>query len=174
MEYASNSKGNTGVTLGAIGTGLGAVNALGGMAGLAGMFGGGRGYGCGGGYIGNIVTDAQLENRIRDAEIMADKDMHIAALEAEKSSNERIIDTYKQVRVDINNATAPLKEDIKELQKFQRDQMVYNGVNTTTQKFMEGQIQELMGLTQRRIPNDSVCPGWGPVEVTPVTPTPDP
>lgn len=37
VQYASNGKGNLGVTLGAIGTGLGAVSAAGGLAGLLGL-----------------------------------------------------------------------------------------------------------------------------------------
>ena len=37
VQYATNGKGNLGVTLGAIGTGLGAVSAAGGLAGLLGM-----------------------------------------------------------------------------------------------------------------------------------------
>ena len=37
MEYASNGKGNLGVTLGAIGTGLGVLN--GGLGGILGGFG---------------------------------------------------------------------------------------------------------------------------------------
>ena len=40
VQYASNGKGNLGVTLGAIGTGLGAMA---GAGGLAGLFGGARG-----------------------------------------------------------------------------------------------------------------------------------
>ena len=40
VQYASNGKGNLGVTLGAIGTGLGAMA---GAGGLANLFGGGRG-----------------------------------------------------------------------------------------------------------------------------------
>lgn len=37
MQYASNGKGNLAVTLGAIGTGLGAMAGAGGLAGLLGM-----------------------------------------------------------------------------------------------------------------------------------------
>lgn len=37
VQYATNGKGNLAVTLGAIGTGLGAVSAAGGLAGLLGM-----------------------------------------------------------------------------------------------------------------------------------------
>ena len=37
VQYATNGKGNLGVTLGAIGTGLGALSAAGGLAGLLGM-----------------------------------------------------------------------------------------------------------------------------------------
>ena len=41
VQYASNGKGNLGVTLGAIGTGLGAMAGAGGLAGLFGMNRGG-------------------------------------------------------------------------------------------------------------------------------------
>ena len=37
VQYASNGKGNLGVTLGAIGTGLGALASVGGLAGLLGF-----------------------------------------------------------------------------------------------------------------------------------------
>ena len=37
VQYASNGKGNLGVTLGAIGTGLGAMASAGGLAGLLGL-----------------------------------------------------------------------------------------------------------------------------------------
>ena len=40
VQYASNGKGNLGVTLGAIGTGLGALAGAGGLAGLFGVQGG--------------------------------------------------------------------------------------------------------------------------------------
>ena len=41
VQYASNGKGNLGVTLGAIGTGLGALAGAGGLAGLFGVRPGG-------------------------------------------------------------------------------------------------------------------------------------
>ena len=37
MEYASNAKANTGVTLGAVGTGLGVLSSVGGLAGILGI-----------------------------------------------------------------------------------------------------------------------------------------
>lgn len=43
VQYATNGKGNLGVTLGAIGTGLGAVSAAGGLGGLLGVRPNGQG-----------------------------------------------------------------------------------------------------------------------------------
>lgn len=34
---------------------------------------------------------------------------------------------------------------------------------------MNPRLNQLLGLTRLSIPNDSVCPGWGQVKVSPVT-----
>jgi hypothetical protein len=36
---------------------------------------------------------------------------------------------------------------------------------------MQGQIGQLFGLTKLVVPNNSVCPGWGNVTITPSTTT---
>ena len=56
MEYASNSKGNLGVTLGAIGTGLGALSGTGLLSGFSGM-------------SGNYVTKDELADYSTSEEI---------------------------------------------------------------------------------------------------------
>ena len=52
-----------------------------------------------------------------------------------------------------------------------REQAVYNGVNTATIQCLQGQVAQLMGLTKLVISNASICPGWGNVTVTPATTT---
>lgn len=166
MEYASRGVANAGLATGIIGTTLGALS---GGVGMLGGWGRNGGYGCGG--FGYGMYPYELDRRIDDVERMADKDMAIAELQAEKVSNEHDIELYKQFRVDLNSALEPIKSDIRELQRFERDQAVYNGVNTATQTLIRSQVDELLALTKRIIPNASVVPGWGEVEITPVAPT---
>lgn len=92
-EFASNGKANTGVALGAVGTGLGVLNGLGYMGGL---FGGQRGTVPGQAYSCNC-NENTLVNRYE-----ASQSARIAELETEvklRDSNiytdSKIIDLYK-------------------------------------------------------------------------------
>jgi hypothetical protein len=40
-------------------------------------------------------------------------------------------------------------------------------VNTATLNCIQSQVQQLFGITKLVIPNTSVCPGWGNVNITP-------
>lgn len=92
-EFASNGKANTGVALGAVGTGLGVLNGLGYMGGL---FGGQRGA-CPGTAYSYPCNENTLVNRYE-----ASQSARIAELETEvklRDSNiytdSKIIDMYK-------------------------------------------------------------------------------
>ena len=92
-EFASNGKANTGVALGAVGTGLGVLNGLGYMGGL---FGGQRGA-CPGTAYSYPCNENTLVNRYE-----ASQSARIAELETEvklRDSNiytdSKIIDLYK-------------------------------------------------------------------------------
>lgn len=50
------------------------------------------------------------------------------------------------------------------------DQRVFNATQIGTISCIQGQIDQLMGLTKLVVPNSSICPGWGDVTVS-VTPT---
>jgi hypothetical protein len=50
-------------------------------------------------------------------------------------------------------------------------QAVYNATNTAALGCIQGQVDQLMGLTKLVVPNGSICPGWGDVTVS-VTPAP--
>ena len=165
MEYASNSKGNLGVTLGAIGTGLGALSGTGLLSGFSGM-------------SGNYVT----KDEIAMVQQLSAKDSEIALLKAESDSEKKMIDSYRQARDEIvarrENTNASIKELQKEINQNRRDQDAWN----TSQSVLNSQIssaittnvnsiaalQNTVGqITMTKIPNSVVCPGWGDIKVVP-------
>ena len=48
-------------------------------------------------------------------------------------------------------------------------QAVYNGTNTAAVGCIQAQVAQLQSLTKMVVPNSSVCPGWGNVNITPAT-----
>lgn len=157
MNYASNAKANAGLATGIIGTTLGVLN---GAGGLLGMMGANTGCGCGGGCAEN-----QYVNRyeMTMAQELAAKDGEIALLKADKYTDQKIVEAYKDLQGQIN----AVKE---EQNAINMNQAVYNGTNTATISCLQQQVAALQGLTKMVVPNDSVCPGWGSVTITP-TPT---
>lgn len=164
MEYASNAKANTGVALGSVGLGLGAINALGGLAGLAGGMYNNGGYGGGCGYGVNhweLETVQRLMAAERDTAILA----------SENDANKKLVEVYAK----LESRDKEIWDRIEELRRHQedinREQAVYNGVNSSAVGLLKAQVEQLMGLTKVVIPNSSICPGWGEVRVipTPVT-----
>lgn len=152
-EFASNAKGNTGVALGAVGTGLGALNALGGMGGLGNVFGGLFGGGCGGGAS---VNRYELGLESENAKLRSE----IALRDANIYNDQKLLEVYKYFDGKIEGINSRLCE-----------QAVWNATQTTTLGCMSAQIAQLMSLTKLVVPNTSVCPGWGNVTVTPATTT---
>lgn len=86
MEYASNGKGNLGVTLGAIGTGLGVLN-----GGLGGLFGGwGNNCGC---SENTPVSRYELDRETQ----LAAKDSEIALLKANTYNDQKMLEMYTYI-----------------------------------------------------------------------------
>lgn len=159
MEYASNGKGNLGVTLGAIGTGLGVLNAHSGL--LGGLFGGGtQAVAC---------SENQCINRyeLGMAQELAAKDGEIALLKADKYTDQKIVEVYTNLEGQINTLAAEVRKNKEEQCQVNMAQAVYNGTNTATINCINQQVATLMGITKVVIPNSSVCPGWGNVTITP-------
>lgn len=153
MEYASKGVAGAGLGLGIAGTALGLLN--GGWGLLNGM-----GNGCANmhGCCGeNTAVNRYELNLVQE---IAAKDAHIGLLEADKYTDQKIVEAYKDLQSQI---TA-----IKDAQTaVNMQQAVYNGTNTATISCMQNQIAELLALTKRVVPNDSICPGWGNVTITP-------
>lgn len=145
-EFASNGKGNLGVTLGAIGTGLGVLN-----GGWGNIFGANPAM-CGG--------DSAPVNRYE-----ATQQARIAELETEvklRDANFYTLGEMGKLRDYVDRRFERVEHELC-------DQRVYNATNTAALSCVQGQVAQLMALTKLVIPNGSICPGWGNVTVTPET-----
>lgn len=153
-EYSSNGKGNLGVTLGAIGTGLGILNG-GGNGVLGGLFGNNN-CGCSEDHMINRyeaaqsarIAELETEVKLRDSNIYTDG---------------KILDLYKYV----DGKFGCIERELC-------DQRVYNATNTATISCVQGQVAQLAALTKVIIPATNICPepmskfnSW----VAPTTPT---
>ena len=166
MEYASSAKGNLGVTLGAIGTGLGALGGLGGL--LGGMANNAMGNNCG---CQPTCSENTYVTRYEESLVQANsaKDAEIALLKADKYTDQKIVETFTVLdgRISALEAQVTASNDAQNAVNMQ--QAVYNGTNTATLSCMQSQIAQLQSLTKLVVPNSSVCPGWGNVNITPAT-----
>ena len=147
VQYASNGKGNLGVTLGAIGTGLGLID---GGANIVGRLLGGNGMGGATSpddkpvtrYEAGLMqqtTDAKIENALLKSQLYTDGQ--------------------------INGVQAQISQ-----------QTAYNAAANANMSALSGQIAQLTGrfnrLTDEFVPNDHVAPGWGFANVQPAPPLP--
>jgi hypothetical protein len=132
MNYATNGKGNLGVTLGAIGTGLGVLGNNGGL--LNGLFGGG----CNHGYT----------------KYDAEKDARIAELETEvklRDANTFTMGEMGKLRDYVDHRFDKVENQLCA-------QAVHNATNDAVIGCIQGQVATLMGLTKTIVPAVNICP----------------
>ena len=168
MEYASKATADAGLTTGIIGTALGALN--------SGIFNGGLGGLFGGNAAGvtDMAAGAALAaalgagGRCSEEKTVSRYELGLvqenAILKAQADVDKKLVDVYNS----INNQVNAVKERFN---SFEKEQLVYNGVNNAAVSVLQSQVAALMGLTKTVIPNSNVCPGWGDVKVQIVTPT---
>ena len=146
MEYATNGKGNLGVTLGAVGTGLGLLD--GGANLLGKMLGGTNG--------GNSSPDDKPVTRYEMGLIRESIDQSI-----ENSYLRGQLETTKQMG---------------EVQKQFTEQVGFNAAIQANLNAVAGQTAALQNsfnsLTRIFVPNENVAPGWGKSIVQPAPPLP--
>ena len=146
--YASNGKGNLGVTLGAIGTGLGVLGPH--------LFGGLYGNGNCGGYVSKEAFDLQKK--------ISEQESTISLLRSEQNTEVKIADVY-----------ARLEKQVLDLERAENDkwstQSVINAQVGANLSVMQNQISVLNGLTKTIIPIGNVCPEPMPAKNSWVAPT---
>jgi hypothetical protein len=140
-RYASNGKGNLGVTLGAIGTGLGILS--GGLNGTGILNGGNWNNGCNGCSENHYVNRYELGLQ----QELAAKDTKIGLLESNIYTDSKIADVYERLNNKINCIEGQVSQ-----------QAVVNAQITANISCMQGAITALQGLTKTVIPIDNVCP----------------
>ncbi len=138
VNYSTNGKGNLGVTLGAIGTGLGVLgNNLG-------LFGN-----------GNQSVRWVSQNEYEQGQKISALESQNALLQAEKNTNQKMIEVYERLDTKARN----LERDLAE---FKATQGVVNAQVTANIAVAQNNISsiqtELAGLTKTIIPIDNVCP----------------
>lgn len=179
MEYASKGVAGAGLGTGIAGLSLGVLNAVSGIGSLA--FGNranaadavvaamaANGHGC--------CSENTPVNRyeLNQVQTIANKDMEIAYWRGQDETNRKISDTYANLEGQIKEVAREVRANKDEQNGINLQQAVYNGTNTAALGCLQGQVAQLFGLTKLIVPNSSVCPGWGNVNVTikPDTTTP--
>lgn len=149
---------------------------IGGIATLANAMGG-----CNNGLFGNLFGNnchpIQLcsestpvtRYELGMAKEIAAKDSENALLRAQIYTNdkvdEKLVEVVRDYTAKFNSLADEVRGNKAEQDAINREQAVYNGINTATISCIKGQVDELLGITKRVIPNASVCPGWGDVGI---------
>ena len=152
-EFASKGVAGAALGTGIGGLSLGVLNAMGGCGLLSGLTGGCRSG-------GDAVVSRYELGLVQE---IAGKDARIGLLESQVYVDQKLTDVVKDYTAQINALQAQLAQ-----------QAVYNATNTATIGCIQNQVNQLFGLTKLVVPNTSVCPGWGSVNVTPATTTTTP
>lgn len=139
-RYATNGKGNLGVTLGAIGTGLGILS--GGLNGLTGIVGGG-------GNAGRGCSDDHYVNRYEATQSarIAELETRNKLLEANIYTDQKIADVYERLNLKIAGVEAQVCQ-----------QSVINAQVAANLSCLQNTVSTLSALTKTVIPIDNVCP----------------
>jgi hypothetical protein len=139
VNYSTNGKGNLGVTLGAIGTGLG-------------LFSNGLN-----GLLGNSNNSVRWvsQNEYEQGQKISSLESQNALLTAEKNTDSKMIEVYERLDTKYRNLE-------KELASFSASQGVVNAQVSANIAVAQNNISslqtELAGLTKTVIPIDNVCP----------------
>lgn len=144
MEYASRSVGNAGLTTGIIGTALGV---LGGGASLLNM---------GGNTSNNLVNRYEMDLQMGYEKQLSDQALRIASLEAEKISDQKDVEVYRQVSASINALDQRLSDRLARVECAVNAQAVYNATNTATIGCIQKQVAQLQEMTKLVIPSSNV------------------
>lgn len=144
MTYASNGKGNLGVTLGAIGTGLAALSGGNGLLNLGGN--------------SNMAT----KDDVQCATTIAAKDSEIALLKAIADTDKKLVDVYTAATQRDKELRAEIYAMSKEQAAINAAQAVTNATVTSGLGVLSANLTCLQGvvngITKTVVPITSVCP----------------
>lgn len=158
MEYASRAVGNAGLATGIIGTALGALNGAGGLDLLN--------FGPRGPkppmHEGDMPVTRHDMGLYRE---ISDRDFKIASLESNKYTDQKIADLTEKMTNKFAETAVQNNMRFDGVQQQLNAQAVWNATQQGVLGCLQGQVAQLQSMTQLVIPNGSVMPGWGPVEI---------
>lgn len=147
------------------GMGQGNYNTVAGSLGLASFLGinagnllNGGNQNRGGSQCGS--PDDQPISRYEANMLMAlgSKDSEIALLKADKYTDQKIVDATAYLMGEIKTLAGEVRAN-KDMQcEINKEQAVYNGVNTATVQCIQNQVAQLYGITKLVVPVSAVCP----------------
>ena len=117
------------------------------------LIGGGNNNGRGCCSENTPVTRFDLEQ----SEKMQDLKSENALLKADKYTDQKISDTYITLNGQIKELAAEVRANKDAQCEVNREQAVYNGINTATIKSLKGQIADLASLSELVVPKRKVC-----------------
>lgn len=94
---------------------------------------------------------------LEQSEKMQDLKSENALLKADKYTDQKIVEAYKDLQGQIKDVAAEVRANKDAQADINREQAVYNGVNTATIKSLKGQIADLASLSELVVPKRKVC-----------------
>lgn len=148
-EFASKGVAGAGLGLGIAGTALGVLS--GGLGNILGNMG------CNNMY--NNCSENTVVTRYENGLVqeIAKKDTENALLRANIFTDQKIADVFERLN------TRLVAMDKENCERFAQ-QATYNATFNGAISCVQGQVNDLMSLTKRVVPNTSICPGWGDVQ----------
>lgn len=128
---------------------------------------GGLGGILGGGMVANCSDNMPVTRyELNMAQTISSKDGEIALLKADKYTDQKLVEVYEAINSRVNALAERVQMNKDEQYGINLNQAVLNGTTGATISCIQNQVAQLQGLTKLVVPNTSVCPGWGEVNVT--------
>lgn len=156
-------KGIDGQSYNVTGQGQGNFNTVGAAAGIASFLGinggnilGRNGWGWNGeGCCSDNMPVSRYE--LGMVEQLNAKDSEIALLKADKYTDQKIVEAYKDLQGQIKEVALEVRANKDAQVAVNMQQTVYNGTNTATLQSMQNSIAALQAITKTYIPSSNVC-----------------
>ena len=161
-------KGHDGESHNVTSQGQGNYNTVGASAGIASflglnagnLLGGFGGYGYNRNAPVEVITSDDKPISRYEAQMMdklSAKESENALLKSQIYTDQKIVDTTTYLMGKINEVSAEVRANKDAQCEINREQAVYNGVNTATLNCIKGQIAELQSLSTLVVPSNRVC-----------------
>lgn len=154
LNYASKGEANAALTTGIIGTALGALNSIGGL-GVLGTQAMKDGAGNSTNGYDHLVNRYEMQEEMAYQKELMSKDMQISELKAEKISDQKDVEVYRQIRSEMNAMRSQIDSQIGAINTNLNAQAVQNQANKDSfqilQERMDTNVANLNGAIDREV-----------------------